>query len=881
MSTPGLTLDGEAARRIRQEIQRAGGREVCFLAQVDAQRRIVNPRAVARGNHQAVLAAARDAEAGEILLHNHPSGVLEPSDPDLAMAARVYEHGLGTGIVDNEARSLYVVVEPPAPRSRDMLDPEQVEAVLAPGGPLARRHRAFEDRPGQRTMARQVAERYNEGGVLVVEAGTGTGKSLAYLVPAALWALANGERTVVSTNTINLQEQLVGKDLPLVRDLVGPELQWSLVKGRGNYVSIRRLLLAAETAPALFETDRSAELTSLVEWSRSTDDGSLSDLPVAPSSDVWEEVRSDSDICLGARCPHFQDCFYQKARRSAASADILVVNHALLFSDVALREAMENWSQSAVLPPYRHVILDEGHNVEDAATSHLGSEVTRVGLFRTLSRLDRNGKGVLASVEQVLKGQGKGGEAPRVLDRIGKRLRPMLERARDELTGFFQALEPRVPSGEEEPLRLGRGDPRDPGESQEILARLDRLTAAFARLGREVEELRLRLEDDEQLRDLLQGRILDLQSLERRLEGARHGLALVLDPGEGGDAFVRWIEGRGGEGEGLRNVRLAAAPVEPGRQLRKGLFQQVDTTVVTSATLTVGRGGFRFLRDRLGLEEDVVEEVPSAGEARRPAPEPELAFADAVPVITVDGSDHQDPLVVEESQVPSTFSYPEQAVFGVPTDLPGTGGGHAFQEATARVVRDLAQLTGGGVFALFTSHRALRSVARILRDAGADARWPLLVHGEGPRHRLLSRFVASERAILLGTSSFWEGVDVPGDPLRGLVIQKLPFHVPSEPITQARMEALEGRGQNPFRSYLLPLAALRLKQGFGRLIRARTDRGAILLLDDRILTRSYGRVLRDALPPAPLIRGPWAELRGRLGGFYGQGEASAISEPAE
>ncbi len=833
------------------------------------------PRAVARGNHQAVLAAARDAEVGEILLHNHPSGLLEPSDPDLALAARVYEHGLGTGIVDNEARNLYVVVEPPAPRSREFLDPDRVEEVLAPGGPLSRRHGAFEDRPGQRTMARRVAQRYNEGGVLVVEAGTGTGKSLAYLVPAALWALANGERTVVSTNTINLQEQLVGKDLPLVRDLVGPDLEWSLVKGRGNYVSIRRLLLAAQTAPTLFETDRSSELNSLVKWSRSTDDGSLSDLPVAPSSDVWEEVRSDGDICLGARCAHFQECFYQRARRSAAAADVLVVNHALLFSDAALREAMENWSQSAVLPPYRHVILDEGHNVEDAATSHLGSEVTRLGLFRTLTRLDRNGKGVLASVEEVLRG--KGGEAPRILERVEARLRPILERAREELTGFFDLLEPRVPGGDDEPLRLGRGDPRDPGESQEVLARLDRLTAAFSRLGREVEELRLRLEDDEVLRDPLEGRILDLGALERRLESARHGLALVLDPGDRGDAFVRWIEGRGSGGEGFRNVRLAAAPVEPGRKLRKGLFQQIDTTVITSATLTVGRGGFRFLRDRLGLTDDVVEPGPDGGTAAtaEPAPEsasePALAFADAVPVIAVDGSDHAAPLVVEEARVPSTFSYPEQALFGVPTDLPGAGGGHAFQEATARVVRELAQLTGGGVFALFTSHRALQTVARILRDAADDARWPLLVHGEGPRHRLLSRFVASERAILLGTSSFWEGVDVPGDPLRGLVIQKLPFHVPTEPITQARMEALEGRGQNPFRSYLLPLAALRLKQGFGRLIRSRTDRGAILLLDDRIVTRSYGRVLRDALPPAPLVQGPWTELRRRLEAFYGEG----------
>jgi len=245
---------------------------------VASDRSIRDPRAVARGNHQAVLAAARDASSGEILLHNHPSGILEPSESDLALAARIYEEGLGTGIVDNAADSLYVVVEPPAARVRRELDLDELEAILAPGGALGRLHRGFEDRPAQRDMLREVALRYNEGGVAVVEAGTGTGKSLAYLIPAARWALDNGERTVVSTNTINLQEQLVSKDLPMVRRLVGADLRWSLVKGRGNYVSIRRLLLASESALTLFEDDRSRELDALVEWSKKTRDGSLVDL---------------------------------------------------------------------------------------------------------------------------------------------------------------------------------------------------------------------------------------------------------------------------------------------------------------------------------------------------------------------------------------------------------------------------------------------------------------------------------------------------------------------------------------------------------------------------------------------------------------------------
>ena len=882
-----LRLDPEAALRIRAEVERAGGREVCFLAQVSDDRRIVHPRAVARGNHGAVLAAARDAAMGEIMVHNHPSGVLAPSDADMEVAARVYEEGLGTAITDNRGEGLYVVVEPPRPRHRAQLDPEVVDAYLAPAGGLAEAFGGYEDRPGQRAMARRIVERYNEGGVAVVEAGTGTGKSLAYLLPAALWALRNGERTVISTNTINLQEQLVGKDLPLVERVLGEKITWALVKGRGNYVSIRRLLLAMEAAPTLFEDDRSAELEGLRAWIETTEDGSLADLSAPPSDEVWEEVRSDGDICLKARCPHFQQCFYHRSRRAGAAADLLVANHALLFSDISLRRAADNWSMSAVLPPYRHVVLDEAHNVEDAATSHLGAEASRIGLFRLLSRLDRNGKGVLTAVEERVKSGVVAPDREELLRRIEGHLRPAAARAREALTRFFDVLEPRVPGEEEEPLRLGRGDPRDPTESEAAMEAMDALVGAFDRLRREVGELRIRLEGDAAREERFEDRLLDLQAMERRLESAASALGLVLAPGEAGDRFVRWMEGKGRPGEPLRNVRLAAAPVEPGELLREALFDRVDTAVLTSATLTTGNRDFRFIRDRLGL-----------GAVSAPASLPGFGFHDLADLLDADhleadhlGSGSPDPgdasgagepLVVTEDRVPSPFDYPTQALFGVPSDLPEHRDWRAFQEATARVTAEFAEITGGGLFVLFTSHKALRGTAALLRQAGVDRRYPLWVHGEASRARILRGFMASGRGILLGTSSFWEGVDVPGDPLRGLILQKIPFRVPTEPITQARTEALERRGLNGFTAYQVPLAALRLKQGFGRLIRARTDRGAVLLLDRRILTARYGRTLREALPDAPMVRGPWMELKGRLRSFYGDPAAGdlAAGDPA-
>jgi ATP-dependent DNA helicase DinG len=688
-------------------------------------------------------------------------------------------------------------------------------------------------------MLRLVAERFNDGGVGIVEAGTGTGKSLAYLLPAAQWALRNKERTVISTNTINLQEQLVGKDLPLVEGVLGEKLDWALVKGRGNYISIRRALLAAEEAPTLFPDGRAEELGALLEWIRSTRDGSLADLAFVPSDEVWDEVKSDPDVCLRSRCPHFADCFYQRARLRAARASLLVVNHHLLFTDLAVRRVTDNFRQSAVLPAYRRLVLDEAHNVEDAATSHLGVDLTRAGLYRMLARLDRQGKGILAALRKAV--QGDAGAELR--QRIEERVRPELEEAREALNALIDVIEPFAASPEGGAVRLGPGGEKEPADDPEVRELLDRAVAAFGRLERELGELRRRLPSGEP-GDALEARGLDLQSVERRLAAAAFGLRVVLDPRASADDLVRWLELRGKPPR--QNLVLAAAPVEPGRALRESLFAKLDTVVLTSATLATNRR-FDFLRRRLGLSSE------------------ELAR-------------QERPLELREALIASPFDFRSQTLLVVPTDMPEAGGaptadamGRAsaeLQRETARVTREVAELTGGGLFVLFTSYRALRAVAQQLRSERVDARFPLFVHGEDGRAKLLDGFVRSGSGILLGTTSFWEGVDVPGHPLRALIIQKLPFRVPTEPVTSARVEAVEREGRDAFWEFLLPLAALRLKQGFGRLVRSRQDRGAVVLLDDRILRRRYGRYLLDSLPDAPLLKGLWTDVKRPLQAFY-------------
>jgi len=603
------------------------------------------------------------------------------------------------------------------------------------------------------------------------------------------------------------------------------------VKGRGNYISIRRARLASESQSSLFEEDRSDEMHALLEWIGTTEDGSLSDLGFRPSDETWEEVRSDPDICLRARCPHFQECFYQKSRRNAASAELLVVNHHLLFTDLAVRRATGNYTQAAVLPAYKRVILDEAHNVEDAATSHLGVQITRRGLYRAMSRLDRRGRGILTTIHDAVGGSENGNE---IRERLENRVRPALSRGRAAVDGLLERLEPLAPPGEG-PVRLGEDGAFEPAANDDVAVQLQGVLATLGKLERELSELRGRLELVEEWMEVLEGRLLDLRSVERRLSATVQGLRLVLAPGDDASAFVRWLESRG-RGRSA-NLVLAAAPIELGGVLRESLFMQAETTVLTSATLTTRRS-FDFLRGRLGIGVAALE-------------------------------DTDEDVEVDERIVMSPFNFETQALVAIPTDLPAAGGGDpAFGDATLEVLESFAAITGGGLFGLFTSYAALRRAAQGVRDRGLDRSWPLFVQGEEDRHRLLDRFIDSGKGILLGTSSFWEGVDVPGDPLRGLLIQKLPFRVPTEPITAARMEALERQGQDPFANFMLPHAALRLKQGFGRLIRARTDRGAVVILDDRIVKRRYGRYLQDSLPPAPLVKGPWSDLERRLRSFY-------------
>ncbi len=814
---------------LRAEIARAGGREVSFVAGLDGNGQLVEARVVARGTVDAVLALPGVAERGELLLHNHPSGILDPSGADLSVAARLHDGGVGFGIVDNDVTELYVVVEVPRARAAARLDPVDVAGLLAEGGAIARALGGFEDRPSQRDMAAYIADVYNDGGVALLEAGTGVGKSFAYLAPALLWARENGERTVVSTNTINLQEQLVGKDLPiLARALAtGDHVpSYALLKGWRNYLCLARLDHARSGQDSLFEDERRAELDTLGEWAARTADGSLADLADEPSDDVWDAVAAESDLCTRLKCPHFERCFVFQARRRAAEADVVVVNHHLLASDLAVRMASENWQDAAVLPPYRRLILDEAHHVEDVAAQHLGTQVSMIGVQRLLSRLERNGRGLLPTLDADLHGHDDLlSKASR--DLVRQRLLDALRAARAGADQLFVLLDRRLSSADPV-LRLMEDFAGDPIWSEGLGIALDNLLTAFSELRDGVETIadRLSIDDPAERRVQLIG---ELRGVVRRLDSAAAALTAALKPPPGGPPAVRWLERRGRR---TPNIALAAVPLDLATLLKDNLFDRVETVVLTSATLAAA-GEFSFLEERLGLD------LPPSR-------------------------------VVVREALPSPFDFASQCLFGIPTDFPEPRDDEAGHDAAvARVLVELAHASDGGIFCLFTSHSALRRAADTVRPQLAG-RWPLLVQGDVPRDLLLRRFREAGSAILLGTDSFWEGVDVPGRALRVLILAKLPFKVPSEPLTAARLERLAARGLDGFSHYLLPHAALKLKQGFGRLIRSRADVGAVVLLDRRVVTKPYGRTILAGLPPATKAIGNWEDVRRACEEFFAQ-----------
>lgn len=833
-------LSIEAQTALRTAIHETGGNEVFCLGHTDDQLCVDDVEILARGNQDAVPAILQVCRHGDVVIHNHPGGNLEPSDQDIAIAGQLGALGVGFYIVDNGVDQVYRVVEAFAPPAEIHLSPGEVAGYFTPEGCISDALTDYEERPEQLRMALAVTECFNQDAVSLIEAGTGTGKSLAYLVPAVLRALAGRERIVVSTNTINLQQQLLRKDLPLLQRATGLEFRVALVKGRSNYLCKRRLETAM-AEPGLFDQEHTGELATLHSWAAQTCDGSKEDLSFVPRDTLWNEVCCEADQCSRARCRHFHTCFFHQSRRQAAHADILIVNHALLLADLSLRHSTDNYAALAVLPPFSRLILDEAHHLEEVATRYFSAQVTRFSYARILNRLCHPRK-----TERGL--------LPRLLQQLGRELHDSqdsfyqpLHESIEVLTSSGLALLERAihdleHAGEEMAKALGRQirDREDIRQrlTENILAnpvwqdtarRLRDLARATSEHAGNLEGLLKQLKKlPEEPREKLDSILTDLAGIFSRLNVLAESLYACTadDP-----ASCRWFEiglGRIGRGEGVI-ARFCSAPLEVAGLMREAMIDRMHSVVMTSATLTVAES-FTFLRQRIGLTEM---------EEKR----------------------------LYELRLDSPFDFDRQALLGVPTDLPEPGHPE-FADAARDLIEQALLRADGRSFVLFTAYSLLRRIHGELAPGLRARGFRVLRQGEQTRHRLLEQFSQDPTSILFATDSFWEGVDVPGRSLEQVIIVRLPFRVPTEPVLEARAEAIAQRGGDPFMEYTVPQAVIRFRQGFGRLIRNKTDRGVVLILDNRVVRRGYGRLFLKSLPQAPVVKQPQSELVETISLFF-------------
>ena len=696
-----------------------------------------------------------------------------------------------------------------------LVNEAEAGGYISQGGPLSKISDSFEERPVQVELLEKIVKALNENKIAVFEAGTGVGKSFSYLIPSALWALLNHEKIIVSTGTINLQQQLCEKDLPAVEKIIGKKFKYVLMKGRQNYICMRRLNDAASILD-LFEGE-TEELKKIAEWAQNSDTGSKSDLTFMPSESVWTKVNSESDACMGKKCPFFGECFVMKIRKEAASANLIIVNHHLLFADIESRLSGAGYEDAAVLPPYRHIIFDEAHGIENAATSFFSESVNRFKLNKLINQMYRHRKnsesGHLCSLAILSSNEEKAGDAFDVTNKIKLAMTNVEIASKDLLQNEYT-------------MRLYDATARNFGPLLVAIGELTRALGSFTGIVREIMEGID--EDDKDAPCYYESKVI-LRHLESYVILLKN--FSVWDE-KRDDVF--WIQKKRLPPDMVQNagdaeyVILTQTPLDISHLMNEGVFEPMESVICTSATLKTGRDFSYWMR---------ITGVSLAGEER-----------------------------IIKGEFPSPFPYNKNMLFAVPNDAP-LPDNIQFQQYVEMALPRLIQAAAGRTLVLFTSYESLKSAYRTTVASMPGFPGRVMKQGDDDNAKLLEAFKKENESVLFATDSFWQGVDIPGESLSQVIIVKLPFTVPNDPVFVARAEAIEKRGGSSFMELSVPEAVIKFRQGIGRLIRRSDDKGVVVVLDRRIYEKKYGSIFIASMPDCKTAYEPVSELSRRINSF--------------
>ena len=805
----------EAREKMAFEIEESGGNEVFFRGILDENKIVADVEVLAKGNRYSVPAILKRMKKNEIIIHNHPSGYLYPSDADVEIAS-IFADRMdgGSYIIDNSAANIYVITEAYFDENKKI----DIKPYFEKNGLLSQCFKEFEYRDEQLHMAEHIEKGLNDEKKVVVEAGTGTGKTLAYLIPSIQWAVENGKKVIISTNTINLQEQLLNKDIPIVKKIMQKDFKYLLVKGRGNFLCNRKHANLLSMKPAdleEFSQDQKKQFEALINWGKETRTGDKSELYFEVDYTVWEYFQSETDICAGSRCPYKSECFFLKSREEKKKADILIANHHIFFSDLAIRKEIGFNTDYSILPEYGLVVFDEAHNIQKVARDYFSYEVSKYGFTKAMNQIhnvsnNKKHKGQLEILLQYLKKRNY--EDKEVVEKL------LENDVRINHNNLFKA-------GRDYFDRLIEIFSKGQVGSISFRIKKDEIMASsFYSMLNDVKE-NFMLEFNTYLRTARKiitslkdtedndGIINDFSKYIERLETFFENFKFInnLDDEE----FIYWVEVNNKKS----NTKLVATPLNIDGELSENLYSNLKQLIFTSATIAV-ENNFDYFKKSIGLEEETYDKI-----------------------------------------IASPFDYDRQMKVYIPSGLPDPNDRN-FLDEIEPLLKKMILKTKGRTFVLFTSYKSLNYMYYMLREELEENGINFFIQGMYPRTKLVEMFKNSDSPVLFGTDSFWEGVDVKGEKLVSVIIVKLPFKVPSDPVTEAIIETYELQGKNPFIEYQIPESVIKFKQGIGRLIRSKEDRGIITILDNRIVTKRYGKYFLDSIPTKNIQRIDQSEITG-------------------